>query len=89
MIDILIIGSGGAGLTTALEASKNGAKVLVVGKSYPTNSQTSMAQGGINSALGNMDDDSVASHIEDTLKSAKGLADEVMIKKCVKMLLLQ
>jgi len=81
MIDILIIGSGGAGLTTALEASKNGAKVLVVGKSYPTNSQTSMAQGGINSALGNMDDDSVASHIEDTLKSAKGLADEVMIKK--------
>ncbi len=81
MIDILIIGSGGAGLTTALEASQNGAKVLVVGKSYPTNSQTSMAQGGINSALGNMDDDSVASHIEDTLKSAKGLADEVMIRK--------
>lgn len=81
MIDILIIGSGGAGLTTALEASKNGAKVLVVGKSYPTNSQTSMAQGGINSALGNMDDDSIASHIEDTLKSAKGLADEVMIRK--------
>jgi len=81
MVDVLIIGSGGAGLTTALEASKNGSTVLVVGKSYPTNSQTCMAQGGINSALANMDNDSVESHIQDTLKSAQSLADEDMVSK--------
>jgi len=80
MLDLLIIGSGGAGLSTALNAKAKGLNVLVVGKAYPTNSQTSMAQGGMNASLGNRDDDSVASHIEDTLKSSKGLGDEVMIE---------
>ena len=51
MVDVLIIGSGGAGLTAALSAKEAGASVLVVGKAYPTNSQTSMAQGGINAEL--------------------------------------
>ena len=59
MLDILIIGSGGAGLSAALVAKQNDAKVLVVGKSYPTASQTSMAQGGMNAALGNVTPDSV------------------------------
>lgn len=80
MLDVLIIGSGGAGLSAALSAKAKGLSVLVVGKNYPTNSQTSMAQGGINASLGNKDDDSVASHIEDTLTSSKELADEVMVK---------
>lgn len=38
MIDVLVIGSGIAGLTAALNASK--AKVLVVSKTYPTHSQS-------------------------------------------------
>jgi succinate dehydrogenase / fumarate reductase flavoprotein subunit len=80
MLDVLVIGSGGAGLTAALNAKAKGLEVLVVGKAYPTNSQTSMAQGGINASLGNRDDDSVASHIEDTLASSKGLGDAVMIE---------
>ena len=37
MIDVLIIGSGGAGLTAALAAKEAGASVTVVGKAYPTN----------------------------------------------------
>ncbi len=80
MTDVLIIGSGGAGLTAALSAKAEGASVLVVGKNYPTNSQTSMAQGGINAALGNVGDDAVESHITDTLKSARNLCDRVMVE---------
>jgi len=84
MIDILIIGAGGAGLTTALSAKAMGANVLVVSKNYPTNAQTSMAQGGINATLSTIDGDSVEKHIADTLKSAQGLADEDMIKELCK-----
>ncbi len=81
MVDILIIGSGGAGLSAALTAKEAGASVVVVNKSYPTNAQTSMAQGGINASLGNVMEDSIESHIEDTLKSAHGLANEAMVKR--------
>lgn len=81
MLDVLIIGSGGAGLTAALSAKEKGASVTVVGKAYPTNSQTSMAQGGMNAALGNVGEDAITSHIADTIKSAHGLCDEEMVKK--------
>ena len=81
MKDVLIIGSGGAGLTAALSAKAKGASVCVVGKSYPSTSQTSMAQGGINAALGNVTQDSISLHIQDTIRSAKGLCDEAMVSK--------
>jgi succinate dehydrogenase / fumarate reductase flavoprotein subunit len=80
MTDVLIIGSGGAGLTAALAAKKQGASVTVAGKTYPTNSQTSMAQGGMNAALGNVGEDHTDSHIADTIKAAHGLCDEEMVK---------
>ena len=78
--DVLIIGAGGAGLTAALHASESGAKVRVLTKEYPTRSQTCMAQGGINAALGNAGEDSVEAHIKNTLKSAHGMADENAVK---------
>ncbi|MBD3789306.1 MAG: FAD-dependent oxidoreductase [Campylobacterales bacterium] len=81
MVDILVIGSGGAGLSAALAAKQMGASVVVAGKSYPTNSQTSMAQGGINAALGNVNEDHIASHIADTVKSGRGLSDEQMVRR--------
>ena len=81
MLDILIIGSGGAGLSSALCASEQGSKVLVVGKSYPTASQTSMAQGGMNASLGNVMPDSIEAHIEDTIKSAHSLCNAKMVKE--------
>jgi len=81
MVDVLIIGSGGAGLSAALAAKEAGASVMVAGKMYPTNSQTAMAQGGINAALGNVEEDHIASHIADTVKSAHGLCDEQMVRK--------
>ena len=80
MVDVLIVGGGGAGLAAALAAKEAGASVIVIGKTYPTRAQTCMAQGGINAALGNMENDSVEQHIADTLKSAQGIADEAAVK---------
>ncbi|MEA3290310.1 MAG: FAD-dependent oxidoreductase [Campylobacterota bacterium] len=79
MIDILIIGSGGAGLTAALEAKKHTNNVTVVSKTYPTASQTSQAQGGINGVLGK-NDDTIQNHIDDTLKSAHNIGDKETIE---------
>ena len=79
MIDILIIGSGGAGLTAALEAKKSCANVVVLSKTYSTSSQTCQAQGGINGVLENSDD-SKENHIQDTLKSAHKLGDKNTIE---------
>ncbi|PHR59071.1 MAG: succinate dehydrogenase [Arcobacter sp.] len=81
MTDVLIIGSGGAGLVAAISAKEAGASVKVIGKSFPTRSQTSMAQGGINAAMANVKEDSVKAHIADTMKSAQGLADESSINR--------
>ena len=81
MLDILIVGSGGAGLSSALTAKEQGATVTVVGKHYPTASQTSMAQGGINASLGNVTPDSIQAHIDDTIKSAHELCNKNMVKK--------
>lgn len=79
MIDIIIIGSGGAALSAALKAKENNAEVLVISKTYPTHSQTVQAQGGINAVL-NEEIDSVKFHIEDTYKSSKKLANKKNIE---------
>jgi succinate dehydrogenase / fumarate reductase flavoprotein subunit len=78
--DVLVIGAGGAGLVAAINAHESGAKVRVITKEYPTRSQTCMAQGGINAALGNAGEDSVEAHIQNTLKSAHGIANEDAVK---------
>ena len=78
--DILVLGAGGAGLTSALSAKKEGKRVLVVSESYPTRSQTSMAQGGINAVLDTSAGDSVQKHIEDTIKASHNLACHDMVE---------
>lgn len=75
---VVIVGAGGAGLVAALSAKESGAEVVVITKEYPTRSQTCMAQGGINAALS--ENDSVAEHIQDTLKASAYLADEKMVE---------
>jgi succinate dehydrogenase/fumarate reductase flavoprotein subunit len=79
MIDVLIIGSGIAGLTAALNAKKNGSNVLVVSKTYPTHSQSVQAQGGINAVLYE-DNDSVDIHTQDTYNASFKLANKDTIK---------
>ncbi len=78
--DVLVIGAGGAGLVAALRAHETGASVRVLTKEYATRSQTSMAQGGINAALANVSEDSVEAHVQNTLKSAHGIANEAAVR---------
>ena len=81
MVDVLVIGSGGAGLTAGLIAKAKGADVLIVSKNSLIASQTSMAQGGINSALGSVTEDSVELHISDTLNASYGLGSLDMVER--------
>lgn len=78
-VDVVIVGSGGAGLSAALEAHEEGANVLVVSKTFPTHSQTCQAQGGINAAI-NKTKKSIEAHINDTIKGSHELCNIEAIK---------
>ncbi|MBI4017382.1 MAG: FAD-binding protein [Candidatus Aenigmarchaeota archaeon] len=74
--DVLVIGSGGAGLRTAIEAHDRGANVLVLGKCKRGDAHTVLATGGINAALATMDPrDSWLVHSADTLREGRFIAD--------------
>lgn len=77
MAHIVIIGSGIAGLTTALRLAGSHA-VTVVTKDGLGESNTAMAQGGIAGVLAA--DDSVESHVSDTLSAGAGLSDEAAVR---------
>jgi succinate dehydrogenase / fumarate reductase, flavoprotein subunit len=74
--DVLIIGSGSAGLRAAIEAHDAGANVIIISKSKTGDPHTTLARGGINAALGTMDpEDNWMIHAADTLREAEFLAD--------------
>ena len=74
--DVLIIGSGSAGLRAAIEANDAGADVLIISKSRKGDPHTVLARGGINAALGTMDpEDNWMVHAVDTLREGEFLAD--------------
>ena len=80
-VDILVIGSGIAGMMASIEAKELGSNVAIVMKKSPLANNSFMAKGGINAALNNMGDgDSIEHHIEDTLKSGMGLAEEEAVR---------
>jgi L-aspartate oxidase len=79
--DYLVIGSGVAGLSFALEAAASG-DVLVVTKRSADESNTKYAQGGIAAVLSA--EDSFEAHIADTLKAGAGLCHERAVEICVK-----
>ncbi len=70
--DVLIIGSGGAGLSLALRLADN-AKILVLSKVGLNSGSTSHAQGGISAVFDK--NDSIESHIKDTLAAGAGLCN--------------
>jgi len=83
MLDIIIVGAGGAGLSCAIEAKQKGAKIAVLCQSMPTNSATCMAQGGINGVIYDDLGDSTDLHVKDTIKSSLGLASiEIVQDMC-------
>ena len=72
--DVLIIGSGGAGLRAAIEASAAGVSVGVVCRSLLGKAHTVMAEGGVAAALANVDDrDSWKVHFADTMRGGQYL----------------
>ncbi|GAB3105935.1 L-aspartate oxidase [Aestuariicella hydrocarbonica] len=75
--DVLIIGSGAAGLTLALNLADT-AKVAVLSKGALNEGSTWFAQGGIAAVLD--DNDSIEAHIEDTLNAGAGLCHESSVR---------
>src|SRR3954447_14788910 len=70
--DVLVIGSGGAGLRAAIEASAAGVSVGMVCKCLLGKAHTVMAEGGIAAALANVDDrDSWKVHFADTMRGGQ------------------
>ena len=72
--DVVIVGSGIAGLFTALRCSQRGLSVLVVTKSRIKSSSTNWAQGGIAAVLDPADEMAIEAHVQDTISSGKGYA---------------
>jgi L-aspartate oxidase len=75
--DLIVVGSGGAGLSGALCAAAE-ARVLVVSKGPVLSSSSWLAQGGVAAASGA--DDSPALHAEDTLRAGRGLCRESAVR---------
>lgn len=78
--DVLVIGSGIAGLSFALDAATYG-RVLLVTKRACTEANTRYAQGGISSVFAA--DDSFEAHVEDTLVAGAGLCKPSVVRLCV------
>lgn len=74
--DYIVIGSGIAGLFTALLASEYG-RALIVTKGRIDDTNTRLAQGGIAAAVGK--DDSPEKHVQDTIVAGAGLCDPDMV----------
>lgn len=74
--DAVVVGAGGAGLRAAFGLVEEGFKTAVITKLFPTRSHTVAAQGGINAALGNMENDDWKWHMYDTVKGSDWLGDQ-------------
>jgi succinate dehydrogenase flavoprotein subunit len=71
---VLVIGAGGSGLSAAIEASAQGARVGVITKSLLGKAHTVMAEGGVAAALANTDErDSWKVHFADTMRGGQYL----------------
>jgi succinate dehydrogenase / fumarate reductase flavoprotein subunit len=77
--DVLIVGSGLAGLRAALEASQY-YDVGVISKLFPLRSHSGAAQGGIAASLGNVEEDHIDWHFFDTVKGSDYLGDQDAIE---------
>lgn len=79
--DVVVIGAGAAGLSCALEASRRGHRVIVLCKGGLWGGSTSLAQGGLAAVTG--EDDSLESHVNDTLIAGAGLSHEDAVRQLV------
>jgi L-aspartate oxidase len=79
--DVVVVGSGAAGLSAALAAAAHGAAVLLVTKQDLGAGCTPLAQGGLAAAIG--PGDSAALHERDTMLAGAGLCDPVAVAAVV------
>jgi L-aspartate oxidase len=80
--DVLVIGSGGAGLSLALKLANEQTRVAVLSKFALTSGSTYYAQGGISAVFDA--NDSIESHLNDTLNAGAGLCDTDIVELTVK-----
>ena len=88
MTDVLVIGTGVAGLSAALSAAEAGARVTVVTKAALAHTATDRAQGGMAAMTGSLPGgnpaDSVRLHVQDTLVAGAGLSDPSVVHGVVR-----
>ena len=83
--NVLVIGSGGAGLRAAIEAKLAGKEVTILGKRSKGDVHTVLAAGGINAAFGNVDpDDSWQQHFADTYLEGYQIGEPLTIELMAK-----
>jgi L-aspartate oxidase len=83
MFDLVVLGSGIAGLSAAVHASRAGWSVLVLTKGELAHSATRYAQGGVAAALDPQADDSPELHLSDTIAAGAGLCDTDAVRVLV------
>jgi len=81
LYDVVVVGSGIAGLFSALYAKKSGVNVAILTKSNLFRSNSAVASGGINAVINVGEYDSVLEHINDTIEGADGLINKRNISK--------
>jgi L-aspartate oxidase len=80
--DVLVVGSGIAGLSFALKVAAQGRRVAILTKKTSVESNTNRAQGGIAVVMSDTDD--FESHVRDTLTAGDGLCDEQVVREIVR-----
>ena len=80
--DVLVLGSGIAGLSFAIKAAQAGQSVAILTKKNKADSNTNWAQGGIAAVTGA--DDDVEKHVQDTLIAGDGLCRESVVREIVR-----
>ena len=80
--DIIVVGSGIAGLSFALKVAEAGHSVVILTKKDQAESNTNYAQGGIAAVMSTSDD--LEMHVADTLDAGVGLCDEEVVREIVR-----
>jgi len=80
--DVIVVGSGIAGLSFAIKVAESGYRVAIITKKDSAESNTNYAQGGIAAVTSRTDD--IEMHVADTLDAGDGLCDESAVREILR-----